>query len=157
MGVLRRLAAHAATVIVGGDDVHLRFPTDEGRLEVQDALKNIGGGRHQEKDGADDADLTDEQREERARQSARDWNAMCALALHHTVLEDDDPLNIDECSRLVVASMNEPESEQAKELTNLIDAALRLCGLNMDRFAELGDGVRDHAQEASDSIGEIPT
>ena len=150
MSVLTRLARCAAVVKVDGEDVSLSFPTDEDRQAVQTALRNVGGPKGEEVEEADT-----QSDEEKNTEAAIRWNAMCADALFVTAI--DSEFTKDDASRIVVASMNEPESSQAKELTTLVDTALKLCGIDMGRVAKNAENVIDNAEEAADSIGDLPS
>ena len=119
-----KLAEKAVTVEVAGEEVHLRPPN----LSIQLAVKRFLAA---EKDDQGFAYLR-----------------LTAEALHATVVTEE-PISIDQWERIIQT----PDDLAPEGLKGLVDAALRLCGMNMD----LPEGAKDHVADVDAAAGNSGT
>lgn len=140
MGVLKKLLDRAAMVKVDGEEVWLRFPTDDERFALHKALRAVEGV------GEDP---------EQALEAVKVWNSVCAGALAATVI-DDEMEEADWGRAIVASSKKNIEDESYKDLPALVDKALELCGFDPTRRDHDAEGV-DRVEEVTATIGDGPS
>lgn len=140
MSVLSKLVERAAMVRVNGEEVWLRFPTDDQRFDLHRRLRAVEGT-------GDDP--------EEAMEAVKVWNEVCAGAMAATVIDDD--MTEDGWNRLIVASTKKQiENDEFKDLPALVDKALELCGFDPSKRDDNAEVV-DNVKEVADAIGDGPT
>ncbi len=120
----KALAERAITVPVAGEDVHLRPPD----LSMQLAIKRFL-----------DADKENQ---------GYAYLRLTAEALHATVVTDE-PISVNDWERIIQT----PDDQAPAGLKELVDAALRLCGMNVDQ----PEGIEDHVADADAATGNSGT
>ena len=139
MSKLRARADRAITVTVEGETITLGFPTSDIRADVMHRVMSMPQDEDPQAPTVKFMEL---------------WDGICVDSLVAT-LRDPDDLDRDSVSRLLVSSRQEEDEDTAKELGNLFDAALSLCGVQLPDGKEL-DGT-DHVGEADKKTGDRPT
>ena len=122
--LLKALSERAMTVQVAGEDVHLRPPSLSMQLAIQRFLKSEDDDR------------------------AYAYLRLTAEALHATVVSDQD-MSLEDYERIVCT----PADSAPDGIQDLVNAALRLCGMN----TEVPEGAEDHVAEADAALGNSPT
>lgn len=138
MSKLRDRAKRAITVQVDGDAIALGFPTSALKNKLLAQSRSMGQ-IDPENPPADFMEL---------------WDDICVSSLNSTLLDPDD-LDYEDVSRLLV-QCREGEAKgdgSTDELRNLFDAALSLCGFQIDRDVE----GTDHVKNAHEAGGDTPT
>lgn len=140
MSLLKDIADRAVTVEVDGEPVHLRYASEDAKMEMYEKLNAV------EQTGTEEGNV----------RAARIWNDIMADCLAATVVGHED-MERDDWLRLIATSNNEPEKHDG--LLKLVREALRLSGYaSMLRDGEEDDsGVTDHMKEAEAVLGDDPT
>lgn len=135
----KALAERAITVQVAGEDVHLRPPN----LNMQLAVKRFLAASAPLPEGA-----TAEEKSEAQDKQVHAYLRLTAEALHATVVTEDE-ITIDQWERIISIQ----DSEAPEGLRDLVDGALRLCGMDV----KLPEGAEDHVADADDAVGNSAT
>lgn len=130
MSILKKIAAHAVTVEVSGEEVHLRYPTVAEKIEIINMLPGEGAttGEH-----------------------AAATHDMTVQSLV-TCVTGDHSMTGEEWARLIMVSNDCPDEYAG--LPALVARAMKMCGLNA--MVQAGK-VRDDMADLDEVIGEDPT
>ena len=141
MSTLRDIVAEplgtvAMTVAVGGDTVELTYPTYEVQVDLQTRM-------------TDSASATTGDNAQSVGQFKAEQSLITIEAIQATVLGHDD-FTIDDWKRIIVRAEGSPDGSLG-EVKDLVNAALRLCGFNVETDAT------DNVAEVDAAMGDSPT
>lgn len=135
--ILDRIAGHAFTVPVAGEDIRLRLPTPKEKADVLKLIPREGRT----------GKMTPEQQDAWIDAEAN----IGPKCLKATVL-DHDHFTEETWGQIITASVDNPDDWPG--LVDLVQTAMKLCGV---KGGDTGEGVTDMAEEVDEVVGDVPT